>query len=121
MTKTRVGAGGVRWTDPTGRCWTSPAQHAAPTPAVRPQPLTVLGPDLSPGALAELLADADSDPGRYELRATAHRADEDRIGDALRDDDEGWGLALDDPYRWTAGPDGVCRDEDDLANGVASP
>ena len=53
------------------------------------------------GELAELLTDPDTDLVQYELRAVQDEPDDtDRIGDALRDDD-GWGLALDDPYRWT--------------------
>jgi hypothetical protein len=101
MTKTRVEGSAVVWTDPTGRSWTSPAQHTAPA-AARQQPrAAVYEPDLSPAALAELLADPDTDPVQCELRATQDAPDTDRIGDALRDDD-GWGLALDDPYRWIA-------------------
>ncbi len=103
MSKTRTDRGAVVWTSPTGRCWTSPPQHPAPAQVVRPRPPMGLGHDLSPQALAELLTDPDTDPRQYELRAVeTDPADSDRIGDALRDDDEGWGLALDDPYRWTA-------------------
>ncbi len=102
MTETRVDGGAVRWTDPTGRCWTSPSQHTTPAPAVPAQPRTRPDePDLSPAALAELVAQPDTDPTQYELRAAAEHLP-DRIGDAIRDDDVGWGLALDDPYRWSA-------------------
>lgn len=102
MTKTRVDGGAVRWTGPTGRSWLSPTQHPVPARPSR-QPVTAVGPDLSPAALAELLTDPDTDPVQYELRAVQDDPDStDRIGDALRDDDDGWGLALDDPCRWTA-------------------
>ena len=103
MTKTRIEGGAVVWTDPTGRSWTSPAQHTPPAPAVQQQPSRPGDEgDLSPAALAELLAAPDTDPEQYELRAVeAELVDSDRIGDAIRDDDAGWGLALDDPHRWT--------------------
>ena len=101
MTKQRLDGGGVRWTDPTGRSWLSPAQHPAPSDVDREPAATVEQHCLSPDALAELLAQPDLDPTRYELRAVEHDPhDVDRTGDAIRDDD-GWGLALDDPYRWT--------------------
>ena len=105
MVKQRQEHSAVRWTDATGRSWTSPAQHPPPAPAVRPLPLVV--PDephpLSPDALAELLTDlADDDPIRYELRTVENDPDDhDRLGRQI-DDDDGWGLALDDPYRWAA-------------------
>ena len=103
MTKTRIEGSAVVWSDPTGRSWTSPSQHLAPADAGRPQPHTIGEPhDLSPDALAELLASPDTDPIQYELRTVeAEPADTDRLRDALLDDD-GWGLALDDPSCWTA-------------------
>lgn len=108
MRKARTDDGAVTWTDPTGRSWTSPAQHPPPAAAVRPLPTAVphaLSPHaLSPDALAELFAPADDDPVRWELRALESDPDEpdhDRLAHRLACDD-GWGLALDDPYRWTA-------------------
>jgi hypothetical protein len=104
MTKTRT-ARGVRWTGPTGRSWLSPVQHQAPADAAAaavrpPAPASVAEHHLSPAALAELLAEPDTDPAQYDLRAVEDEPDDtDRVGDALRDDD-GWGLVLDDPYRW---------------------
>ena len=38
MRKTRQRDGSIRWTDPTGRAWTSPHQHAAPERTVRTLP-----------------------------------------------------------------------------------
>jgi hypothetical protein len=103
MTKTRSQGSAVVWTGPTGRSWTSPAQRTAPAPPVRPQPMTpVEGHSLSPDALDELLAGPDTDPVQYELRSLEDEpADVDGLGERICDDD-GWGLALDDPYRWTA-------------------
>jgi len=103
MLKQRGEHSAVRWTDPTGRRWTSPAQHDPPAPGVRPLPRIPPAEldALSPAALAELLADPDDDPVRFELRAREDdRDDRDRLGEQITSDD-GWGLALDDPYRWT--------------------
>lgn len=52
--------------------------------------------------MAELLADPDTDLVQFELRAPEDEpADTDTLGERNRDDD-GWGLALDDLYRWAA-------------------
>ncbi len=101
MTKDRVDGGAVRWTSPTGRSWTSPAQHQPPAHPVSRPAVALDEPDLSPQALAELLADPDDDPRQHELRAAA-TCPTDRFADAIRDDLDGWGHDLDDPYRWSA-------------------
>jgi hypothetical protein len=109
MTKTRVDGAAVRWTSPTGRTWTSPPQHAAPA-RVQPVPCAE-APDVQPDALAGpdadrvpdvRRADDDREPRSASAQAglRADEADTDRLGDRIRDDD-GWDLALDDPYRWT--------------------
>ena len=97
---------GVVWIGPTGPRWTSPAQHEAPTPAVRPLPVLarIDEPDLGPEALAELLSAPDEDPVRFELRRAdvdPDEPDDDRLQARIAAD-SGWGLALDDPYRWAA-------------------
>ena len=103
---TRDSTGTVRWTDPTGRTWTSPPQHTPPARAVRAlPPLPSAEPHhLSPDALLELLADPDDDPNRYELRAPDTDPDNPQHDPLARriEQDTGWGLALDDPYRWVA-------------------
>ena len=108
MTKTRVQGSAVVWTDPTGRSWTSPPQHTAPADAVRPQPTEpdeAVEPDephdLSPDALAELLTDPDTDPVQDHHRTREKEpAHTDHLAEQILHDD-GWGLALDNPYSWT--------------------
>ena len=104
--KTRGTHSAVTWTDPTGRTWTSPAQHDPPAPAVRPLPALVPADehDLSPQELAELLAAPDLDPVQFELRTPdldPDRPEHDRLAERL-DGDTRWGLDLDDPYLWAA-------------------
>ncbi|CAA9315376.1 MAG: hypothetical protein AVDCRST_MAG16-415 [uncultured Frankineae bacterium] len=106
MTKTRERHSTVRFTDPTGRSWTSPPQHGAPARPVRALPAlpTAEPHTLSPDALAELTADPDDDPVRHELRHPDHDPDHpehDRLADRITTD-TGWGLTLDDPYRWAS-------------------
>ena len=113
MSKRRTAAG-VVWTDPTGRRWTSPAQHGAPAPELRDltpvvaDPLPAAEDALSPDALAELLAAPDDDVTRFDLRCEdldpddpRSDEDEDRLAARILGD-TGWGLALDDPSRWVA-------------------
>jgi len=113
MSKRRTAAG-VVWTDPTGRRWTSQAQHRAPAPELRDltpvvaDPLPAAEDALSPDALAELLAAPDDDVTRFDLRCEDRDPDdprsdegEDRLAARILGD-TGWGLALDDPSRWVA-------------------
>ena len=105
MTKQRTHRSAVLWTDPTGRTWTSPSQHQPPSPAVRALPSTVRPeePDLPWADDPE--HDTDDDPVRHELRAVDVDDESGPATDPLADRidrDTGWGLSLDDPYRWTA-------------------
>jgi hypothetical protein len=105
MLKTRTEHSAVRWTDPTGRTWTGPAQHQPPGEVAGPLPadMRVESHSLSPGELTELLAEPDDHPVRFELRRPDRNPDE-RDHDPLAarlSTDSGWGLVLDDPYRWT--------------------
>ena len=112
MAKTRLPGSAVRWTSPTGRSWTSLSQHPAPQPAVRPLPALQPVPksawaaehSLSPQALAELIAQLDTDPRAVELRTIDVDPDEpdrDPLADRL-DGDIRWTLDLDDPHLWAA-------------------
>ena len=96
-TKART-AEGVRWTDPTGRSWLSPAQHEPAQAPLRPvAAVEQCAPHgLSDQHLAELLADDDLDPVQHELRELDIHPDD--VEPAV--DESGWGLALDDPHRW---------------------
>jgi hypothetical protein len=64
-TKQRLQHAAVRWTSPTGRAWTSPPQHPAPTPALRPLravPATDPWDELDPISLERLLWELDDRP-----------------------------------------------------------
>jgi hypothetical protein len=133
MGKTRQRDGSLRWTDPTGRSWTSPSQHPPPEPAVRTLPglRTLTAQEQADrDAWAELEADGcsrehgcvhdpstpqpatgqdgcahlDPDADRLELRADdpfdTPLDDTDVLGELIAHGD-GWGLALDDPTRWS--------------------
>ena len=106
MIKSRGESSAVRWTDPTGRRWTSRGQHTPPAPAVRPLPQLVPAEphDLSHAALAELHAGPDDDPVRFELRTLdvdPEQPGTDRLAERLLSDTR-WGLDLDDPFHWAA-------------------
>ena len=112
MSKTRTQHSTVTWTSPTGRRWTSPSQHTPPQPAVRPLPPIV---QADPDAPADGEPQPDHDDGtdttyRDELRADDTDPDDIDPNDSggARDPDafltrlsDSWGLALDDPTRWT--------------------
>ncbi len=102
MRKSRT-AEGVVWTSPTGRRWTSPAQHEPALPHVRPLPDLVLPTedDLAWDGGRWDDVDDGSDPGTDELRAEdPFDTVSDDVDPFLAMDLDGWGLALDDPTRW---------------------
>jgi hypothetical protein len=112
-TKQRLQHAAVRWTSPTGRAWTSPPQHPAPTPALRPLravPTTSPWDELDPTSLEQLLWELDDrpdDPAALELRAVDldpddpdHQDAPDRFGELLRSGASRWSIDLDDPHQW---------------------
>jgi hypothetical protein len=120
--KQRLRDSAVRWTSPTGRAWTSPAQHSVPRPALRP-PRAVPTPsawdELDPISLEGLLWELDGradDPTALELRAEDLDPDDldspDLLGAQICSAASRWTIDLDDPYGWasvldfleTAGP-----------------
>jgi hypothetical protein len=111
--KTRLPGSAVRWTSPTGRSWTSPAQHPPPAAPIRPLRPLPTGPspwdELDPITMERELWWLDGcpdDPAGLELRAVdidPDRTDQpDRQGDALTVGASRWTIDLDDPYSWTA-------------------
>jgi hypothetical protein len=111
-TKQRLQDSAVRWTSPTGRAWTSPPQHHAPTPPLRPlRAVSTASPwdELDPISLEQLLWELDGrpdDPAALELRAVDVDPDDldspDRLGGLLSSRAGRWTVDLDDPYSWMA-------------------
>jgi hypothetical protein len=110
--KQRLRDSAVRWTSPTGRAWTSPAQHSVPRPALRPR-CAVATPspwdELDPISLEHLLWELDGrpdDPTALELRAADLDPDDldspDLLGEQLRGAASRWTIDLDDPYQWAS-------------------
>ncbi|MCW2614990.1 MAG: hypothetical protein JWN08_1984 [Frankiales bacterium] len=108
MHKSRGQRSEVVWTSPTGWRWLSPSQHQPPAAAVRPAMAlpeeTGQGDPYDDEDASTDLAWLDGTADR--LRADDPHENDDTDGD--RDDpyerinSDGWGLALDDPYRWAA-------------------
>ncbi|MCW2613204.1 MAG: hypothetical protein JWN08_198, partial [Frankiales bacterium] len=109
MSKTRGPGSTVTWTSPTGRRWRSPSQHQPPAPAIRP-----MGALPDPVDCGDPDDDQDGSTDLAWLDGTADRLradDPHETGDTDDTDDtdpydrmavDGWGLALDDPYRWAS-------------------
>jgi hypothetical protein len=87
-TKQRQRDGSVRWTDPTGRSWTSPNQHH-PVHPIRPVPPLPPPDPFSPADADEERCYAETDPDESEARHTT---------------EDLWTL-IDDPTTWHDWPD----------------